>query len=51
METTPVNNPPPTVARDYSKPETRDAIIKAAKRQVRSEEVILVRRLMRRKAH
>jgi hypothetical protein len=49
MTTIPVKNSRRAVVRDYSKPETRDKIIAAAKRQVRSEEVTLVRRLMRRR--
>jgi hypothetical protein len=49
MATIRVKKPQPAAVRDYSKPETRDAITKDAKRQVRAEEVTLVRRLMRRK--
>lgn len=50
MTTIRVKNSRPVVVRDYSKRETRDQIVAAAKRQVRSEEVTLVRRLMRRRA-
>ena len=49
MTTIPVKNARQVVVRDYSKRETRDQIVAAAKRQVRSEEVTFVRRLMRRK--
>jgi hypothetical protein len=47
MTTIRVKNPRSAVVRDYSKVETRDEIMKAAKQQVRSEQVILIRRLMR----
>jgi hypothetical protein len=49
MTTIRLKNLRSAVVSDYSKIETRDAIMKAAKQQVRSEQVILIRRLMRQK--
>ena len=48
MTTIPVKNPHPAAVRDFSSAATREKIVDDAKRTVRSEEVTLVRRLMRR---
>ena len=50
MTTIPVKNPRPAAVRDFSSATTRAKIVDDAKRTVRSEEVTLIRRLMRRVA-
>jgi hypothetical protein len=50
MTTITIKNPRPAAVRDFSSQAIRARIVDDARRKVRSEEVTLVRRLMRRAA-